>query len=100
MSFHVGSGVVGNDAATEPLERMVINGAGNVGIGTGVPATRLHVFHQDDATITITSQSGTVNNRNELRISSWKNNPYTEFYTQNNGTYNRGQLILHKNSNV
>jgi hypothetical protein len=42
MSFHVGRGEA-NDDAYEPLERMVINGAGNVGIGTSTPTEALHV---------------------------------------------------------
>lgn len=42
MSFHVGTGGT-NDSAVEPLERMRIDGAGNVGIGTVSPDSKLAV---------------------------------------------------------
>lgn len=42
LSFHVGRNEP-NDAQLEPLERMRINGDGNVGIGTTMPTERLSV---------------------------------------------------------
>ena len=40
MAFCVGGS---NDSGVEPTERMRINGAGRVGIGTQAPSTQLHV---------------------------------------------------------
>ena len=42
LSFNVGSGSA-NDASLLPIERMRINGAGNVGIGTSSPAAKLEI---------------------------------------------------------
>jgi hypothetical protein len=84
MSFNVGSGSA-NDAGLLPIERVRIDGSGNVGIGTSSPFAKLHVVGNISGSSFTSSVSNAVG---FLGTSSWANNVVSSSYATTAQTAN------------